>query len=211
MTRKGQAKAFNHGVTETQGSSSHGMAVPTHAMSGEEDVVDAGDDGERGGSVKKSHAGDPDPAQTVDLEQKREEYRGDLSEGVGFAEDAGSEVTQTGNGVEDDTGAKNRKITAENQHRIFPGNIAENGKHEEHGAEQKFVGDGIEILPQQSLLMQAAGKQAVEAIAETGKDEKNQRPEKFALDNLNHDEGNENHAQQRELIGRAENLGELHG
>jgi len=55
-------------------------------------------------------------------------------------------------------------IAAEHHHPCsFPGNHAFDREHEKHGAHQQLVGDGIEILAEQRLLMQRAGEQAVEA------------------------------------------------
>src|SRR5438128_2459187 len=38
----------------------------------------------------------------------------------------------------------------------------QNRKHQEHGAQQKLVGDGIEVLAQRGLLFQSAREQAIE-------------------------------------------------
>jgi len=56
-------------------------------------------------------------------------------------------------------------IAAEHHHRVLPGNHAFDRGARETGAHQQLVGDGIEILAEQRLLMQRAGEQAVEAVA----------------------------------------------
>src|SRR6202007_2990094 len=108
------------------------------------------------------------------------------------------EVAQSHNGKKHSAGGEDGNIPAEYQNRKLPRNFMQNGKHKEHRAEQKFIGDGIEILPQQSLLMQFAGKQSVKPVAETGDYKKHQRPEIMAVRQFDDDERNENHAQQRE-------------
>ena len=92
----------------------------------------------------------------------------------------------------------------------FQGITLFDGEHEKHGAHQQFVGDGVEILAEQGLLMQGAGEQAVEAVAQSGENEQRQRPFEIVLDQIDDDEGQENHAQQRELIGRGQDLPVVH-
>src|ERR1700722_9248798 len=58
--------------------------------------------------------------------------------------------------------------------------------------------------------MQGSGQQAIESVAESGDHEDGQRPQISPLDQMDHDEGNKNHAQQRELVGRREELREPH-
>ena len=56
------------------------------------------------------------------------------------------------------------------------------GEHEKHRAHQELVGDGVEILAEDGLLMQGAGEQAVESVAEAGENEERQRPFEIVLD-----------------------------
>src|SRR5580658_29772 len=168
------------------------------------------DDSEDESRAKKDRAGDPYPAQWANLKQQNEKYRTDLREGVGLAENAGTEVAQSGNGEQDRAGGKNGNVAAEDHDGELPGNLVQDRQHEEHRAQQKLVGDGIKVLTEKSLLMQRAGQQAIQAVAESGDHENDQRPEITALHQMNHDERNENHPQQRELIGSGEDVGELH-
>ena len=69
---------------------------------------------------------------------------------------------------------------------------------------------GIEILPEQGLLMERAGQQAVESVAEARDHEDDQRPEVVSIHQMDHDERDENHPQQGELVGSSEDLRELH-
>ena len=75
---------------------------------------------------------------------------------------------------------------------------------------KELVRDGIEILAEQSLLMQLAGQQSIQPVAESGNHEEQKRPEITALHQFDHDKRNKNHPQQRELVGRGEDLRQLH-
>src|SRR5450755_796816 len=58
--------------------------------------------------------------------------------------------------------------------------------------------------------MKRARQQAVESVAETGNHENSERPEISPFDQMDHNERNENHSQQGQLVGRGEDLGKLH-
>ena len=79
----------------------------------------------------------------------------------------GRKSRKPGDGVEHGAGAQNRDVAAEHQHGILPGDLVQDGEHHEHGAEQKLVGNGIEILAEHSLLLERSGQQAIEPVAET--------------------------------------------
>src|SRR5271155_2480933 len=124
--------------------------------------------GESKSGTQKKAAAHGDPRGVVDFEQEHKKYGSDLGESVGFTEDAGTEIAQSGDGVEHGAGGKNGNVATENDHGEFPGNFMQDRQHQKHGAEQKLVGDGIEVLSQHGLLLESAGKQAVEPIAEPG-------------------------------------------
>src|SRR6476646_8102013 len=113
--------------------------------------------GESDGGMEKRSLREPDPTVMLDLEQHHEKNRRHLGKGVGLAKDAGTEVTQAGDGVEYRAGKKDRYIATENQYGVLPGNLVQNREHHEHGAEQKLVGDGIEILAEHGLLLECPG------------------------------------------------------
>src|SRR5271156_4920114 len=176
----------------------------------QERIVHGGEDGEGKRGAEKSGARNRDPAQWFDEQQQHEENRGDLGEGVGFAEDAGTKIAQAGNHEEHAADHQDGDIAAEDDDRICPGDHPLDGEHEKHGAHQQLVGDGIEILAEQRLLMQGAGEEAVEAIAESGENEERQRPFEIVLDQIDDDEWQEDHPQQGELVGRGEDLPQVH-
>ena len=138
--------------------------------------MQCGDDGEGESGAQKRCAGDPYPAHPVDLQQENKEDRSDLRKRVGFAKDAGTKIAQPGDGKEHGAGSQDGNVAAENQHRELPLNLVQDREHQEHRAQQEFVGDRIEILAEQGLLVEGSGEQAVEAVAEARDDENNQRP-----------------------------------
>src|SRR5208337_2169012 len=173
-------------------------------------VVYSGDDGEDKSGAQEGGARNPDPTHGLDQQQQNEEDRGDLGEGVGFAEDAGAKIAQAGNHEQNAADQHDGDVAAEDHDRIFPGNHPFDREHEKHGAHQQLIGDRVEILAEQRLLMQGAGQEAIEAVAQSGENEQRQRPFEVVLDQIDDDERQENHAQQRELVGRGQDLPEVH-
>lgn len=170
-----------------------------------------GENGEGEYGAQQGGAGDPDPADRINLQPQDKKDGGHLGEGVGFSEDAGAKVAQADDGEQERADSENADIAAEDEHGELPGNFAHDGEDKEHRAEQELVGYGVEILPEESLLLELAGEQAVESVAEAGKDEKSERPGVVAGDHVNNDERHKHHAQQRELVRRGKDLGKFHG
>ena len=173
-------------------------------------IVHGGKDGEDEGGAQESNCKNPDQAPICDLQQQNKKYGADLRAGVGFAKDAGAEVAQACDHEEHAAEQEDRDVAAEDYDRIFPRNLALDGENHEHGAHEKLVGNRIEILAKHGLLMEFAGEQAVESVAEAGENEKRQRPLEIVLDYVDDDEGQEDHAQQGELIGRGQDLAQIH-
>src|SRR5271165_1825934 len=169
-----------------------------------------GDDGEEKGRPQEGGAGDPDPANRLDQKQQRKEDGGDLGKRVGLAEHAGAKIAQAGDHEEHAADEQNGDVAAEHDHRVFPRNLMLDGKHEKHGAHEQLVGDGIEVLAEQRLLMQSAGQQSVESVAKPGEDKQCERPLEVVLHQIDDDERQKDHAQQRELVGRGQHLAEIH-
>ena len=104
----------------------------------------------------------------MDFEQQHKKNGGDLGESVGLAENAGTEIAQSGDGIEHGAGKRMEMSRLNTSTVNFQGILCRIDKHHKHGAEQKFVGDGIEILAEYRLLLESAGEQAVEAVADPG-------------------------------------------
>ena len=102
----------------------------------------------------------------ANLKQENEKDSGDLRKSVGLAKNAGTKIPQAGDGEKHGAGGENGNVAAEDQHRKLPRNLVQDREHEKHRAQQKLVGDRVEILAEQSLLMECAGEQSIQAIAE---------------------------------------------
>src|SRR5436305_2207727 len=176
----------------------------------QDDVVQGRDDGEEKCGAQEFHTRDAYPKWRIHLTEKDEKYGADLRKRIRLAEDARTKVPQTGDREEHCAGCENRDVTAEYHDGVFPGNLVQDREHEKHCAEQQLVCNRVKILPEQRLLMERTGQQSVQAIIEFSYDENNQRPEIFSVDKVNHNERNEDHPQECELIGRCEDLRELH-
>src|ERR1700727_2568955 len=172
--------------------------------------MQCGNDGKEEGCPQKFHAGNPYPAGRMNFVEQNKKHSADLGKGVCFAKNAGLEVAQAGDREQDCARRQNRNIAAENQHCVLPWNFMQDRQHKKHRTQQKLVGNRIEILSEQRLLMKRASQQTVEAIAKAGNDEVNQSPQITAIDKVNHDERNQNHPQQRQLIRSRKNLREPH-
>src|ERR1700685_687531 len=154
--------------------------------------MQSGENGEGERGAQKDSARNPYPARRPYGKQQRKEHGGDLREGIGFAKDAGAQIAQSGDGKQHGTGGQDGNIAAEHQHRKLPRNLVQDRQHQKHGAQQELVRDGVEILAEQSLLVQFAGQQTVEAVAESRDHEENQGPEIAGLDEFNQNKRNKN-------------------
>src|SRR5579871_523257 len=186
------------------------MGVLAQTVLHQKNIMQRRDDGERECRAQENGAADPDPARGTNGIQHHEKHRGDLRKRIRLAEYAWPEVSQTGNGKQHRAGGQDRNVAAEHQHREFPRNLVQNRKHGKHGAQQQLVGNWVEILPQQRLLMQFARQQSIQAIAQSRGDEQPERPRVSSLYQFDHDERHKDHAQQRQLVRRGQDLRELH-
>ena len=124
------------------------MRVLAQPLLNQNDVMQGGNDGEQKGGAQEFRARDPDPADWPDLKQQNEKHRADLAQCIGFAKNARAKVAQSRNGEQDRAGGKDGNITAEDHDRVLPRNLVQDGEHKKHRAQQKLVGDGVQILSQ---------------------------------------------------------------
>ncbi len=166
-------------------------------------VMHSGNDGKDEGCAEKDFGRHIDQEDGFDEQEEDEENGSDLGESIGLAEDAGAKIAQAGDHEKHAADEQNRDVAAEHEDGVFPGNERAlfDGENEKHGAHEELVGDGVKILAEQCLLMESAGEQAIEAIAESGEDEQDQSPLEIVLDQVDNDEGQEDHPQQRQLVG----------
>lgn len=177
-----------------------------HSFPHQIQIVQRRNNGEKKCCAQKAYAGGPYPSDMVELPQHHKNHSRDLSEGVGFTENAGTKIAQSRDGIEHSAHCKNANIPAENHHRELPGNLVNDGKNQERRAEQHLIGNGIEILSEQRLLMKGAGQQSVQPITKPCEEKQDECAAIVSLDQLYYHEWQECHAHQRELIGRGEYL-----
>ncbi len=148
----------------------------------QKDIVQRGNNGEGEGGAQEDGARDPYPALGSKARKSMTKKTAAICEKVfALPKMLGLKISQSRDRKQDCAGGEDRNIAAENQHGKFPRNFVQDGKYKKHRAQQEFVRNGIEILTEQSLLMQLAGQQAVQSIAEAGDDEEKQRPEIAAI------------------------------
>src|SRR5262249_36349513 len=153
----------------------------------------------------------PDPFHVIDLPKHHEDHRRHLCKRVCLSKNAGSEIAQSGDRVENSANQQDADVAAEHEHRELPRNErqsmhAHNREHKEGRAEQQLVCDRVEILPEQSLLTQSAREQSIKAIAKTSEDKKNQSCAVMSVYDLDDHERQERESRQGELVRRGENL-----
>ena len=88
----------------------------------EDHVVQRRDYGEEKSRSKKHGATDPDPLYSPHIQKEHEEDSAYLRKSVGFAENTGTEIAQTGNSEQDSARSEDRDIAAEHHYRVLPGN-----------------------------------------------------------------------------------------
>jgi len=126
---------------------------------------------------------------------------GDLSQGVGFAKDAGAKLAPADHRVHNGSDEKNADISPEDQDRDGGGHQALIHKDEEKGAEQEFVGDGVEILAERGALLQYASEKAVKGVGESRDDKEGECDSEPVLENGGYEEWGEADTNDGEEIG----------
>jgi len=149
------------------------MNMGPQAVLHKKSVLQRRNNGEGKRRAQENCAQNPDPAHRMNRKQHHEKDRGNLRKSGSFAEEAVPKVAQSSNGKQHRAGRQYGDVAAENQHSKRPRNFVQNRKHRKHRAQQKLVSNGIEILAKQSLLVQLAGEEAIEAVAESGNHENN--------------------------------------
>src|SRR5579885_402987 len=152
------------------------MRMRSQATLHKNDVVQRGNDGEEECGAQENSSSNPYPLHRVHLQKHREKDRTDLRESVGFAEDAGTEIPQPCYREKYGAGSKNGNVPAEDKDRVFPGNLVQDRQDQEQSTQQKLVSNRIQVLSQQSLLMQSSGQQSIQSITEARDNKQKQRP-----------------------------------
>jgi hypothetical protein len=125
-----------------------------------------------------------------------------LRQRVGLAENAGFELPPSCRGVEDRRHQQDADISSEDQNRHTDGHQPFVQEHEEQGAEQEFVGDGVKILSQDGTLFEPPGQQAVERVGEPCDHEENEADFESVFEDGGDQEWRHANPQEREQVGR---------
>jgi hypothetical protein len=96
------------------------------ALLNQQNIMQRRDNREEESCAQELGSRNPYPAQWPDTKQHYEKHCGNLRKSVRFPENAGPEITQSRDGKQYSAGGQYRNIAAENQDRIFPGNLVQN-------------------------------------------------------------------------------------
>ena len=115
----------------------------------------------------------------------------------------------TGMEVDDQYGQRDDQITADRSYGEPDWNVKRDrnrGDREgyEGGGNEQFVRHRVQERPQCGLLLEPAGQQSVESIGDTGHDEYSRGALEVAIDQQQNETRNEDHSQDRQLIGVSE-------
>ena len=134
-------------------------------------VLGGGEGREDGDGLEESAAQQQMVHGRPDLIHQDEGEAEDLHQGIELAEQAGAEVAERAGGEEQGGDEQDSQVATEDEDGDITWDQAHVGEGEEERAEQEFVGDGVEILAEDSALRERPCEQAVEAVAEAGDDE----------------------------------------
>ena len=124
-----------------------------------------------------------------------------LGRGGAFADHAGLdgdgdiEIAQDGNAGED------QDIAADDHHGQPAGNGLLHGQGHEGRYQQKLVGNGVEVGPQDGFLVEPAGKKPVQPVTDTGQKEHQERQPVMPLDHKDHEQRRDQDSEKRQQIG----------
>ena len=140
------------------------------------------------------------------VEEDRGDGRNDVRGRRDFTEHRGSERPTPDREVHDRDGEHDADITEDDQHgepdwqRVRQSEPRQ-CQHDERRYEEEFVGHRIEPRAEARFLTRAPGDQSVQGVGEARGDEHRQRPAQVTVHDKNHERRDEEHPQQRELIG----------
>src|SRR6202012_4832938 len=106
----------------------------------------------------------------------------DLDEAVGLPKERGAEVPQADGEVEQEGCDAHADVASEDEDGDARVHEPVVGEHEEEGAEEQLVGDGIEELSDEGALLKPARKQAVHRVSAAGHEEEGEGVEEAMLE-----------------------------
>src|ERR1039457_2230531 len=138
--------------------------------------------------------------------QNNEENSSDLTTSVQLAINTGPEVAKPDRGIQNHGGGHDAQVAAEHQDGVLPRDLPDKRKHQKQRTQQQLVGDWVQILPKQGLLVQGPRQKSVEGVAQCRRHQKTERPKPLPIDYRNDDKRNEDQAQKCDLVRRSPEL-----
>ncbi len=139
----------------------------------------------------------------VELHPERAGNSYDLHDCIRFAPDTGTKVSEAGGQVKQHADDQDAKVSAEDQNSNPARDQPLVHQHKKKCAEQKFIGNRVKVLAEHGALVEQAGEQAVQAIADAGKNEERERRSEVPIKDGHDQERNDAQAQKCKLVGRS--------
>ena len=127
----------------------------------------------------------------TDLAQQHETHRDELEGSGPFARQGGPDHQGNIRQPEDQHPHGQGHIPAEHYHGQPGGNLVVDAQGDETGSHQDFVRQGVEVTPQEGLLVPGSGDEAVRQVAHPGQDKHHQGPEIVPLDQKDDEQGSQ--------------------
>ena len=128
----------------------------------------------------------------------------DFEEGGEFAEDARGKRAVAGDEDDDGGDREHEDVAADDDDGGPPGDAGLVSEDDEGRGEQELVGDGIEVGAEGGVLIEFAGEEAVDGIAEASDDENEQRPFVALIGDERKENRQEAETEQGDLVGYGE-------
>src|SRR5262249_50348865 len=134
----------------------------------------------------------------------------DEERGGALAERGGAEGAGADGEVDDRHGQHDADVAADDEHSQPDRNAVDQAdvrqrQHDEGRHQQQLVGGRVEPGAEIGLLAGGAGNQAVERVGDPGGGEDDEGPAEEAVHDQQHERRDQQHSQQRELVGDGEN------
>jgi len=133
----------------------------------------------------------------------------DFEERGELAEDAGRERAIAGDENDDGGDGDHENVAADDDDGGPPGDARFVSQDDEGGGEQEFVCDGVEVCAEGGALIEFAGEEAVDGVAETGDNENEERPAITLIGDEGQKDRKEAETEQGDLVGYGEDPSSL--
>jgi len=178
----------------------------TQAPTAKPQIMEGGYDGEPQRGTQGSMAQPKQPCRCVRLCENDRGHGDDLGERVGFAKNAGPEISHANRVVKQGSHDQDSQIATEHEHSNPQRHQPDVRQHEEQRAKQEFVRNGVQICAQLCALTEYSRQESIQTVTDTSHDQQNQSAMITAVQNGQHEKWNKGQPQQRQLIGQGSEL-----